>query len=406
MVGAANLESVSLDRDVRETISEVLDQSYLRIQNWRGFFSQTQSWAYEKKKRLQLTLLRGLAQEFDLKIETWDDFDTLPLSSKDEMRRFVPHNPETAIPHQTSGSSGIPFAFYRDPALEAIDGAIFERAWSWVGRSDGLVLRLVSGNPKWKYYDSFRNIIPMNYRTIDDRYADWMIEKKPRIIHGVAGAIRDLTDRVVRKGGARALENSIAYLMSEDSANHRKVLSRYYGGVFMGYGNAECRTVASQCSAGTLHVNMETSIVESINGELYVSNLFNKVMPFLRYPTGDKGDVVARKSCACGLVSDAIEGIQGKVIDYYYQPGMKRPTGWWLVSPISHEHADLVKAWRLEIIPSKKTIRVYVVPKSENLAGFQKYLGWVEENTGFSTELVKATELPDWRRKLMRVVDN
>src|SRR5712692_4740115 len=399
MEGETSLGSLSLDLDVREAVSDVLDQSYLHIQNWRRFFSETQAWSHEKKKRLQLTLLHGLAQEFNQQIENWDDFQALKLSSKDDMRKLAPHNHETAILHQTSGSSGIPFSFYRDSILEAIDAAMFERAWSWVGRSDELVLRLVSGDPKWKYYDSFRNITPMNYRTLDDSYADWVIEKKPRIIHGVAGAIRDLTDRVVKKGRKDVLKQASVYLMSEDSSNHRKVLSQYYSGVYMGYGNAECRTVASQCRFGTLHVNMETSIAESINGELYVTNLFNKVMPFLRYQTGDRGQVIENKACPCGIVSDAIEGVQGKVIDYYYEEGMKRPTGWWLVSPISHEYGDLVKAWRIELVPSEKLIRVYVVPKSDKLDKFQPYLRWVEENTGFKTELVKASDLPDWRRK-------
>jgi len=346
-----------------------------------------------------------LAQEFGLRIDSWNDFNSLNPTSKDDLRNFTPNNPELAIVYQTSGSSGIPFSFYRDKSLEALDTAIFERAWSWVGRSNELVLRLVSGEPKWKYFDYFRNIVPMNYRTISDEYADWVIEKRPRIIHGVAGAIRDLTDRVLKRGGNDALKYAGVYLMSEDTSNHRKFLAQFYGGVFMGYGNAECRSVASQCRMGTLHVNMETSIAESFDGELYVTNLFNKVMPFLRYKTGDKGRIVERKACGCGITSDAIEGIEGKVIDYYFEHGMKRPTGWWLVSPISHQYGNLVKAWRLEVIPSAKTIRVYVVPKSNGMNGFQSYVDWVMENTGFKAELVIVSDLPDWRRRLLRVVD-
>ncbi len=392
--------------DTRKAILERLDLDYGGTLAWRNFFLQTQAWSYGKKKDLQLQLLGALAQEFGLRIGNWDDFRALTLSSKDDLRTFSPHNPDKAVAHQTSGSSGIPFSFYRDEILEPVDSAIFERAWSWVGRSDELVLRLVSGDPKWRYYDYFRNIAPKNYRTIDDTYADWVMEKKPKIIHGVAGAIRDLTDRVVKKGGERLLKHTFLYLMSEDPTNHRPILSRYYGGVFMGYGNAECRTVASQCKFGTLHVNMETSIAESIDGELYVTNLFNKAMPFLRYKTGDKGRIVQQKTCQCGITSDSIEGLEGKVIDYYYEQGMKRPTGWWLVSPISHQYGDLVKAWRLELFPKKKLLRVYVVPKSHNVERLDEYLKWVEQNTGFVTELVKTNDLPDWRRKLLRVIDN
>ncbi len=395
---------ITLDEEPERLVSEVLDQGHLGILNWKRIFQTTQSWSYEKKQSLQLTLLRALGQEFDLPIDSWTDFYSLKPTTKDDLRGFAPHHAEIAIIHQTSGSSGVPFSFHRDAALESIDTAIFERAWSWVGRSRELVLRLVSGEPKWKYFDSFRNVTPKNYRTIDDSYAEWVIQKKPKIIHGVAGAIRDLTDRVLKQGRKDVLSEISLYLMSEDTRIHRQFLSQYYGGVYMGYGTAECRTVASQCGMGTLHVNMETSIAESIGGEIYATNLFNKVTPFIRYKTGDYGKVVQNKACQCGVVSDAIEGIEGKVIDYYYEEGMKRPTGWWLVSPISHQYGGLVSAWRLEVIPPKRVIRVYVVPRTQEIAGFQPYLRWVEGNTGFRAELVVSKDLPDWRRKLLRVL--
>jgi|GEM_PF-5278633 len=405
-MASGSTDLLTLEDATRKAMIERLDPIYGGTQAWKDFFLESQAWSYGKKRDLQLQLLGGLAQEFSLNIESWDDFHSLKLSNKDDLRTFSPHNSDKSIAHQTSGSSGIPFSFYRDEILEPIDSAIFERAWSWVGRSNELVLRLVSGDPKWRYYDYFRNIVPKNYRTIDDGYADWVMEKKPKIIHGVAGAIRDLTDRVVKKGGEPHLKHTSLYLMSEDPTNHRPILSRYYGGVFMGYGNAECRTVASQCKLGTLHVNMETSVAESIDGELYVTNLFNKVMPFLRYKTGDKGRVVPQKTCECGITSDTIEGLEGKVIDYYHEQGMERPTGWWLVSPISHQYGDLVKAWRLELFPKTKMLRIYVVPKSDNIERLNEYLKWVEQNTGFKTELVKTNDLPDWRRKLLRVIDN
>jgi len=98
--------------------------------------------------------------------------------------------------------------------------------------------------------------------------------------------------------------------------------------------------------------------------------------------------------------------LEGKVIDYYYEQGMKRPTGWWLVSPISHQYGDLVKAWRLELFPKKRMLRVYVVPKTDDVERLNEYLKWAEQNTGFKTDLVKTNDLPDWRRKLLRVIDN
>lgn len=337
-------------------------------------------------------------------MDSWEDFNARQIMTKAELRGYQPHNPENAIPYQTSGSSGVPFSFHRDKSLEAIDTAIFERAWSWVGRTDQLVLRLVSGSPKWTYYDYLRNVKPMNYRDIDDTHIEWVVKYRPFLIHGVAGAIRDLSERTIRKGLGENLKHITLYLMSEDTRSHRDALSPHFKAIYMGYGTSECRTVASQCGSGTLHVNMESTIAESMDGEIVVTNLHNRVMPFVKYGTGDKGEVVKAKKCKCGIISDAIEGLEGKVIDYHFGEGMKRPTGWWLVSPISHKYSGLVKAWRIEVVPSRKLIRVFVVPLSEDIGGFDSYIEWVEENTGYNAQLIKAESIPDWRRKLIRVV--
>lgn len=382
-----------------------VDAQTLGLLPWRRFFHESQKLPYKKKAELQLKLLRALSVEFGLGITDWKDFRSLKVSSKADLRGYTPHNKESAIEYQTSGSSGVPFSFYRDGSLEAIDTAIFERAWSMVGRKEQLVLRLVSGQPKWAYYDSLRNVIPMNYRSIDQTYVDWVVKNRPFLIHGVAGAIRDLSEKIIAAGKAKHLKRIRLYLMSEDTTSHRAALLPYFAGIYMGYGTSECRSVASQCSFGTLHVNMETSIAESVNGELVVTNLHNKVMPFVRYRTGDKGEVVRAKRCRCGIVSDIIVGLEGKAIDYYFEQGMRRPTGWWLVSPISHDYGDLVQAWRIEVVPSKRLVRVYAVPKAPDLSRFQNYLRWIEQNIGLRAELVQVKELPDWRRRLLKVVE-
>lgn len=389
------------------SLFELVDGQTLGMLPWTRFFESTTRWTYEAKRQHQLLLLRALSSEFGLGVASWSDFSGLPLTSKPDLSGFKPHNPEAALLHSTSGSSGVPFTFLRDAALEAIDTAIFERNWRGVGWRGQPLLRLVSGDPKWAYYDSLRNVTPLNYKEMDESYVKWVVEHQPFLIHGVAGAIRDLCERLERRGHAAVLKKLSLYLMSEDTRSHFAALAPRCKGVFMGYGISECRTVASQCLYGTLHVNMETSIAESIDGELYVTTLFNKVMPFVRYKTGDAGEVVRDPPCRCGVRSDVIVGLEGKAVDYYYEPGMERPTGWWLVSPITHQYAGAVKAWRLEVVPSKKLMRVYAVLRTRSGAtSLNPYLEWLKKSTRFEVELVLADELPDWRRKLLKVVDD
>ncbi len=393
-----------LSRSDRVALENVVDRTSLGIGPWREYFFKTLRWPYDRRRRLQLHLLRAVSAEFQLNIDSWKDFEARKPTVKADLVGFSAHNKEGAILHQTSGSSGRPFEFFRDRILEPIDAAIFERAWSTVGRTDETVLRLVSGEPKWGYYDLLRGIYPMNYRTVNESYVTWVATHRPYIIHGVAGAIHDLVERVWAAGHGSALRRTALYLMSEDTQSHRKELQGKVGRIFMGYGNSEVRTAASECRYGTLHVNMETTIAETIDGRLHLTNLFSKTMPFVRYFTGDKGEVIQNRRCKCGVVSDVIEGLVGKAIDYFNAPGFVRPLGWWLVSPISHEYGEIVSAWRVEVVPGRKLIRLYVVPKTPSLEGLDPYLSWIGMNTGFTTQLISVKELPDWREKLIRVV--
>jgi hypothetical protein len=381
------------------------DASTLGAAPWRRFFGESLNWSYSRRRKLQLHLLRAVSAEFGLGIEDWSDFDRRKLTAKTDLVDFPAHHIEGGVLHQTSGSSGRPFEFYRDRSLEPIDAAIFDRAWNMIGRRNEPVLRLVSGEPKWKFYDALRNVFPMNYRTVDDSYVDWVVRHRPYIIHGVAGAIHDLVERVWAAGQGDALRQTALVLMSEDTQSHRRDLQGRVGRIFMGYGNSEVRTVASECRFGTLHVNMETAVAETVDGRLYVTNLFSKTMPFVRYTTGDRGEVVPHGRCPCGVESDVIEGLVGKAIDYYNAPGFVRPLGWWLVSPISHEYGGVLSAWRLEVIPAEKLVRLYAVPKGRNLRKIDPYLRWITKNTHYRAEVVPVKELPDWREKLIRVVD-
>ncbi|MFZ0830725.1 MAG: hypothetical protein WAN40_06265, partial [Thermoplasmata archaeon] len=245
------------------------------------------NWKYARRRNLQLQLLRALSTEFDLGINNWNEFEATPQTTKSDLLGFEAHNVRGAILHQTSGSSGTPFEFYRDQSLEPIDAAIFDRAWRMVGRRHEPVLRLVSGPPKWRFYDALRNVYPMNYRTVDDSYVDWVVRFQPYLIHGVAGAVRDLVERVWAAGYGNILRRTNLYLMSEDTKSHRQALAGRVGRIHMGYGISELRTVASECRSGTLHVNMETTVAESIHGRVYVTNLLSKTVNFFRYATGD-----------------------------------------------------------------------------------------------------------------------
>jgi phenylacetate-CoA ligase len=93
------------------------------------------------------------------------------------------------------------------------------------------------------------------------------------------------------------------------------------------YGTAEHGSVAWQCLAADLyHINHEAVMAEVLDeegrpvppggsGELVLTGLWNPLMPFLRYRTGDIV-TLAQRPCACGCHLPALETITGRSSDW------------------------------------------------------------------------------------------
>lgn len=50
-------------------------------------------------------------------------------------------------------------------------------------------------------------------------------------------------------------------------------------------------------------------------GRIIVTDLYNHVMPLIRYDTGDIG-ILSRRQCPCGITWPLLESIQGRECDY------------------------------------------------------------------------------------------
>jgi len=330
------------------------------------WFMKTQTYQKEKLEEYQMALIEI------------NQIDLTRLKTKNEIRKFRPLNIKNCTKHQTSGSTGEPLTIYGPKKLEFIKSAIFERQWrslGWNGKD--WVVRLTAGEPKWKKYDYWRNVHPHNYRKIDDELIDWIIKHKPFIIHGVAGAIREIIDRLYEEN-IDLIYNIKYVLMSEDVTQHKKDLKQKYEldeEIYSGYGLAELCTVASECKCHNLHVNMETCMVHTFNGEIVVTDLWNNVTPISMYLTKDKGKI-RESDCPCGLKSDILYDVVGRSIDYYNGPEVKKPIGWWLVSPISHNYTGKIKKWKATVDIKRKTLHLYVIGKTD----MSKYRRFVKRN--------------------------
>jgi phenylacetate-CoA ligase len=105
------------------------------------------------------------------------------------------------------------------------------------------------------------------------------------------------------------------------------------------YGLGELGAVASQCRHGRYHIEAERVWVEVVDpegrpvpdgtpGEVVVTNLVNRVMPLLRYRTGDIGAITpSGQLCPCGMPQRTMQLIEGRVpADIVTPSGTRIPT--------------------------------------------------------------------------------
>lgn len=97
-----------------------------------------------------------------------------------------------------------------------------------------------------------------------------------------------------------------------------------------GYGGRDSGFVCHECPQGGMHIMADATVVEildpqgrpvpeGVSGEIVVTDLYSREVPFLRYATGDIGALSARR-CPCGRPLPLLENIQGRTTDFIVAP--------------------------------------------------------------------------------------
>jgi phenylacetate-CoA ligase len=257
--------------------------------------------------------------------------DPESLASDDRTRRRPYWN-------QSGGSVGLPVRFIQDreyhDAMEA-SKVVFDE---WTGRALGeRQLRLWaaprdlgSGRlPARKRAGRWlRNEIWLDARRMDGpkmrAYLDTIREFHPVLMLAYADAAYDLARFVEREGlepySPHAIMTSASLLTPPMRAQIERV---FQCGVFDRYGTREVGDIACECErhAG-LHVSLQTHYVEILRpdgsacdpgevGEVFVTSLTNKSMPFIRYQIGDLA-AWADHDCECGRGWPLLDHIEGR----------------------------------------------------------------------------------------------
>lgn len=317
------------------------------------FLLKSQNWSTEELKAYQTDKLKTLLENayrnspfyrkkfddagLDIKsVKNLSDLASVPFLTKEEVlsnAKDIQINvtDEKMFYSETSGSTGKPLVFYRNLDWDAWHRASIFRGYSWYGVSPWDKNGYLWGynlafkrRMKTRFLDFLQNRFRLfSYR---DEEIDLFAKKLAGadFLSGYSSMIYEVAKRInslpvkpelklkMLKGTSEKIYDS--YQEEAIKAFGRKIISEY--------GAAEAGIIAFECPSGNMHVNMETAIVEEIDGEIAVTNLASRSFPIIRYRLGDYIKLDESTVCACGRKHPIIKEVLGRVGKLIY--GFKR----------------------------------------------------------------------------------
>jgi len=306
-----------------------------------------------------------------------NSFEFIPIQTKKDIRenfsQYISRNLEDKIEELTSGSTGMPLKCYKTSS-ERISASL--TLWNERKKHDKKItpynfMPIVG----MQTYNEIGDFCLFSYENMKKCF-NGMMERKPRMICGPPTTIYQYA-RLIKKGLLdyeagiiKFIELSGEYV---DIKQKKYIEEAFKCKCLNQYGTRECWCIAYECIEGHLHV-VKDVYVETVNqnndviinahaaGEITITSLYNKLMPFVRYNIGDMG-IVEYKKCICGVESQIItlaggrngDIIKGKVNilgDIFFKRA---------INDLIEAGFDIIESFRVEQI-SENHFRIYIVP--------------------------------------------
>ena len=309
-----------------------------------AFLKASERWTIDELEshqlaRLKVLLLRAYEEsafyreKFDRhgihpsSIRTLQDLARVPPLSKDELLANVDSiqldgDGEKLFFSETSGSSGTPLVFYRNADWDAWHRASVLRGYDWYGvrpwERNGYLWGYnisLKRRLKVRLLDALQNRFRLfSYKDDEiNRFAGRL--KNATYLEGYSSMIYEVAKRINRGVGERPGNLKMVKGTSEKIfPQYQDEVQKAFGRRMISeYGAAEAGIIAFECPSGSMHITMETAIVEVENNEVIVTNLASKSFPIIRYKLGDYVEVDTNAKCACGMAHHVIREVTGRV---------------------------------------------------------------------------------------------
>lgn len=270
------------------------------------------------------------------------DIQKFPITTKSFIRN---HFPQKAVDkdsssgewiyNSTSGSTGTPFEFIMDQKLKTAKMARAFLHLDWAGIKPGEKYIKLWGQHKEETEKSFTTKHILRRKELPcfdlhDHFHDYVKiinTYKPKAIEAYTSALvkfaRLAQEHTISVNFPTAIV-SAETLYEKDRALIEKT---FQCNIFNRYGSREFGSVMQECPEHhNLHVFSTNFFVEIVNedgqwvsegeqGKLIITNFDNKLMPLIRYDTGDLA-THTQKLCKCGRGFPLVQSINGRETDF------------------------------------------------------------------------------------------
>jgi phenylacetate-CoA ligase len=293
-----------------------------------------------------------------------EDWQLVPRLSKQDLRLHFNELQARNIPASrtrlstTGGSTGEPLKvlFDREVPLEAFNWRVLD----WWGlkphENAAFVFRQVrSGMHKvlndllwWPTRRDFLDASAMDEASMN-AFAGRLDQHRPPLLQGYVGAVEEFA-RFLKNSGKAPTDLRAVWVTSSPLSRVQRVFMQevFQAPVYDQYGCGEVFWIASECERQQglhlMHGHRHVEVLdESGNimapgeeGDLFLTDMANKVFPIIRYANGDRGSL-GTKPCSCGRSLPLLNPVKGRISDTLHLPNGLRIAGDYLTTLFDHE---------------------------------------------------------------------
>ena len=236
-------------------------------------------------------------------IKSKDDLYKLPITTRGELQdnpMFVNEKLITGTLY-TGGSTGTSLKYYESKESGIIRWNAHLRGWNWHGFKPEMKYAVLKSAQKIVKEDSCLYLIGDLTTENLQKNVEELIHFKPVHLKGYVNALYILAkyclDNEIKLDGIISATPSSENLYDFQRETMEKAFKCK---VFEEYCCNDGGACGWECEKREgIHYFMERAIIEEINGEMIITDLWNMAMPFIRYRNGDSVRFLDKK-CSCG----------------------------------------------------------------------------------------------------------